>query len=694
MYITVLDDGDDECSVRISHLNGPPETITFTEGLLKMRSFVSLLAGYYRLSVRWGFDLCRSMPGSPWMDRLRRVAAHGPIDEAFTRSKLAKYSDDQNQHPFIFRLSPTDFTLFYITLQDRSYSVRVDLRQAKPRYVLINNPESSCLGGGYRNSSSNGKKSFPTHNALFDYIRSSVVVDKDFNFGTVGGLTLGFPATTAIEKGNHHLQKVVTVLIPSENDLPLNLLLCRDARKVAEEEEEEEAMKASGGSFGKGGSFQQPNLRIYASKDVKRSRLAITTNDVFCIRYGDIKEGQEKVTVKEFPSVDDVGHHLAEVSKWIHLQDSSIVNCRGLILNPFSVLFEFCDTSLADLLQSCNNADKKALPVGLLVQAGYCLAKALDYLYSQEFVHGAIRLEHIFVSAYKSEKMLRIKLGDPIGIHSKLRIGVFDTNRERPWLPPEFFHFQNSFPSTCSSSLHRLTSYGDVWAFGTTLWQIFNGGERPLDDPKVSLAISDHFRASDDSVKSILRSVEQLMRQCWVEDYTVRIQPCSILGRMSRLLSKVYSRNAYSVISNPNSKIQEPSSQQANLAQGGGLNSLEVNSAKNVRSSGSVANRNNPIRESQGLQRIYQFKSTQITGLNNERKHLVSQMSTVDGGQTFPKRFSLKALSDSAMNEENSIYSAQSSSTELPYYEPSLINNTQLTLLKTIGKVFVLFSFL
>lgn len=681
MYITLLEDGS---SVEVSHLNGAPDTINFTGGPLQMKSFVALLAGYYRLSYRWSFDLCRQMP-SPWIERLRKVSAHGPVDKPFTKAKLAKFADDAGRHvPFIFRLSRDDFTLFRISFQDRSYSVKVDLRRAVPEFVLLGDPGVGSQGG------SNGPtgRSFATHQALFEYIRSSVVGGGSGgsfgpNFGS-GSFSNSFsssassllsPSITS-NHGNHHPhQKVAVALIPSENDLPLNLLLCRDVRKIAEEEEA--ARKFTGGTFGKGGgTFQQQALKVIPAKDVKRSRLTITTNGLFCIRYGDIK-GEEKVTVKEFLSELSVGHYLAEVSRWIHLSDSSIVNCRGLIISPFAVLFEFCGTSLADLYQS-SSAQKRSLPVGLLVQAAYYLAKALDYLFSQEFVHGAIRFEHLYVSHF-TERTLHIKLGDPIGLRQLM--GVNDINRERPWLPPEFFNLQN--PSS-SFLFHKPTSYGDVWAFGTTLWQIFNGGERPLDDPRLSLALSSgspsHSSSGHTSGENqIPEDMGQLMRQCWLDDYSARIQPCSIFGRMSRLLNALYSRNEYSKINNNVAVLPHadsvPSGLDSRVNGANGSNAVTVTSGNDYYNS--FKRQFSGAKKKAAVSRkSSSSSSTLIRALAGSRQSLSNLSLT--SGQTDTTSVNL--------NEDSiSIYDVHLS-TEL--YELALINDDELKLLKTIGKVF------
>ncbi|KAH9400726.1 Tyrosine-protein kinase jak2, partial [Tyrophagus putrescentiae] len=543
MYITLLE-GHHGHSIEVSHVNGAPDTITFQSGP-QMRSFVSLLAGYYRLSQRQNFDICRDFP-SPWIDRLKRVSAHGPVDKEFTREKLTKFSDDAGKHvPFIFRLSRTDFTLFRISFLDKSYSVRVDLRRAAPEYVLMVDSGGGGGGGAGGGGGPSGR-SFPTHHALFEYIRSVVVGSSSSsnffppsNVSTTTSISSLLSSTPSSSSSNHS-GKVAIALIPSENDLPLSLLLCRD--KKAEDE-----LRRLNGSFGAGKGDRQ--LSVIPAKDVKRSQLTTTQNGLFCVRYGDIKGGEEKVTIKEFVSEASVGYFLPEIERWIHLQDSSIVNCRGIIMSPFSVLSELCGTSLADLFS--RHAE---LPVGLLVQAAYYLARSLDYLFSQDFVHGYIRFENLYVSHY-TERTLHIKLGDPIGFR-QLMGGVGGLQRDRPWLPPEFFDLQQSF------LYHKPTSYADVWAFGTTLWQIFNRGERPMDDPR-RLSMFAGFggfplsnanaAASGSSSSNIPPDVAKLMRQCWLDDYTARIQPCSIFGQMSRLLNAMYQRpvmNEYSKINN------------------------------------------------------------------------------------------------------------------------------------------------
>src|SRR5699024_2122809 len=98
MYITVLPDN----KIEISHVTGAPITFAFENGI-QMKSFVSLLSGYYRLSQRWNFDICKEYY-SPWIDRLRKISCHGPVNTEFVKEKLNKFGDENSKHvPFIFQ---------------------------------------------------------------------------------------------------------------------------------------------------------------------------------------------------------------------------------------------------------------------------------------------------------------------------------------------------------------------------------------------------------------------------------------------------------------------------------------------------------------------------------------------------------------------------------------------------------------
>lgn len=80
-----------EVEIEISRRNGIPIYLTFTSER-HLKSFVSLLDGYYRLSEKWSFSLCSDI-SSPHLSRLKNNKCHGPVNAAFAAKKLCEKAD-------------------------------------------------------------------------------------------------------------------------------------------------------------------------------------------------------------------------------------------------------------------------------------------------------------------------------------------------------------------------------------------------------------------------------------------------------------------------------------------------------------------------------------------------------------------------------------------------------------------------
>lgn len=80
-----------------------------------MESFISCLAGYYRLMVTWYFDLCNELQ-SPSLRNIceRYNNCHGPVSEEFSQQKLKAHGNEEGM--YIVRQSQTDFNSFYIDI--------------------------------------------------------------------------------------------------------------------------------------------------------------------------------------------------------------------------------------------------------------------------------------------------------------------------------------------------------------------------------------------------------------------------------------------------------------------------------------------------------------------------------------------------------------------------------------------------
>lgn len=85
-FISISQDG----TVQISRKNGIPTYLKF-ESFQIMQSFISLLDGYYRLMVKWTFNLCKEML-TPTLKRLHELKCHGPV--GYVKIRFDLFSDN------------------------------------------------------------------------------------------------------------------------------------------------------------------------------------------------------------------------------------------------------------------------------------------------------------------------------------------------------------------------------------------------------------------------------------------------------------------------------------------------------------------------------------------------------------------------------------------------------------------------
>jgi Janus kinase 2 len=77
-------------------------------------SFVTCLAGYYRLMVKWNVDLCRTFP-SPSLAKLKLIKCHGPIGGEFSYKKIEEKSNN-SLGAFIVRQCEREYDTYYIDI--------------------------------------------------------------------------------------------------------------------------------------------------------------------------------------------------------------------------------------------------------------------------------------------------------------------------------------------------------------------------------------------------------------------------------------------------------------------------------------------------------------------------------------------------------------------------------------------------
>jgi len=210
----------------------------------------------------------------------------------------------------------------------------------------------------------------------------------------------------------------------------------------------------------------------------------------------------------------------------------TIVRTYGIILDsPLSVIFEYLPLGPLDqYLQQCQDD----LEVIDLVEAATNLAKALFYLEENKFVHGNIRCRNAMVAS-RSCNSIRVKLADP---------GIFNgTEEELPWIPIEM--------SGSWKNVSR-TSASDIWAFGTTLWEIFSYGKKPcsgLSEVQVTRAFRMGWRPP--IPEKCPDQIYQIMLNTWTPDIHLRPKAQVVMRDVNRILYEVFNsrrKNAYDLV--------------------------------------------------------------------------------------------------------------------------------------------------
>lgn len=130
----------------------------------------------------------------------------------------------------------------------------------------------------------------------------------------------------------------------------------------------------------------------------------------------------------------------------------------------------------------------------------------MQYLFLQQenqIVHGRIRCSSLEVTQFAPEREFVVKLADP-GIPNDYSIS------DVPWVPIE--HYDNLNES-------RRNPKADIWAYSTTLWEIFSRGASPLHErPDMMNFFTTGNRLGKPLECSFLPAIYNLMLQGWDVD--------------------------------------------------------------------------------------------------------------------------------------------------------------------------------
>ncbi|GFS90101.1 tyrosine-protein kinase hopscotch [Nephila pilipes] len=464
-------------TVEISRQNGVPQYIQFINQEQR-HSFVSLLDGYYRLSEKWTFNLCKDLP-TPSLLNLRAMKCHGPISVSFAHKKLEEKSNNEIGC-YIIRECEKNYDVYYADV--------------------------------WISTKSAGSENISTFKITKDEEDLFVLEGWSDSFKTITQLL------------SHHAKENMLnfqrCIPPSEYDVS-NLLLCRRENKASN------SLKDRGDCSCTAQCIPHDAINFYKDVPKFEGKLTLVLQSQLKKSCADSRIVAAKILRKE-TKVTHLQEFLYQCDKVLYWQHDAIVSTIGMVLtSPTALVMEWLDLGTLDHYINKNESNLREVD---LVEAAYHLARALWYLEDQRVCHGNIRCHNVLVAVH-NDSSFKVKLTDP-GLISY-------TDADIHWIPPECYNDYSQASKSCLA---------DVFAFGTTLWQIFSSGSKPL--AGLSGKQAKEFYMNGNSLTflpSCLKEIVKLAEECWLHDQDNRKQPQSIVRDVNQILYEVYnSRRSHS----------------------------------------------------------------------------------------------------------------------------------------------------
>ncbi|VVD04448.1 unnamed protein product, partial [Leptidea sinapis] len=377
----------------------------------QLSSFISVCDGYYRLMVKWTFNLSKD-DETPSLKDLHRIKCHGPVGGAFSYRKLEE-KRSKKHGCYILRQCQDDYNVYYLDVCSKN--------SATETYKL------EFKGDGY-------------------------VFNKEKYF-SIERLV----SCHQNPEGRIYLNECIP---PSEYDKS-QLLLCGEPVKKGvriDQAELQEILKDNRSSEKVGSENITATYKaLWKLDETKKILVAFKTlqrdkaNDYLKVTLG----------TDGFLLASVLQEFIELASRWACVSSGAIVRLYGVTLSsPTALVLEYLPHGPFDHYLRDN--EDRIKPIHLKKVAA-SLARALWDLSEAGVVHGDIRCRRLLLAAHQADRIL-VKLSGPT-----LRRY---TPQDVHWIPVEFFMDMN---------LAKRSVTADIWAFATTLWEVFSYGQSPTD---------------------------------------------------------------------------------------------------------------------------------------------------------------------------------------------------------------------
>ncbi|XP_060746360.1 tyrosine-protein kinase JAK2a [Tachysurus vachellii] len=410
--------------VTINRQDGQTLELEFSS-LSEALSFISLIDGYYRLTTDAHHYLCKQVAPPRLLEGIQ-CNCHGPVSMDFAINRLRRCNNAKGM--YILRCSPKDHDKYFLS------------------FVV-----------GY--------------DGMFEYKHCQVVRSVAGEF-VLSGANCVFSSLSellhryqkeALRSEGHIFQ--FTKCCPPRNKEKTNLLICR-SDQVSDVPFSPSPLKHTQMVFHK---IHREDLQTMESLGQG------TFTQVFRgVRrelgdYGEVHEMDVVMKVLDkshrnyTESFFEAASMMSQISHKHLLLNYGICVCteEHIMVQEF-VRFGSLDTYL--------RRNRNSINITWKLEVAKQLAWAMHYLEDKSLIHGNVCAKNILLAREEDRKSHTppfIKLSDPgISISVQPREILIE---QIPWIPPE-----------CVEDHTNLSLATDKWSFGTTLWEIYTGGEKPL----------------------------------------------------------------------------------------------------------------------------------------------------------------------------------------------------------------------
>ncbi|OWF53418.1 uncharacterized protein LOC110446410 [Mizuhopecten yessoensis] len=423
-------------NVHLDRTNGRPEVLEFASTEIA-ESFVSCLDGYYRLIHDFYFSLCSQMEPIS-LQSLKRIKSHGPIETSCAIGKLNSKMDDQECY-YLCKQDVKNFDQFVLAYPSKGQIMTEIVQQESGVFYLLRDKE----------------KSFPDPGRLVPYLMQT-----EHNNILSNNMIRLKPNVEVCGVLKRLFMEEVEAIPEEDIQHKEDSVLSRQFQPIIIPESHLEMKKLIGI-----GKFTQVHEGTY--KD----------NKAVAVKFLRMGTSPQQL----YNCLEPFLYALRQQMKFREVEEPAFfAGILGVCMTmPIKIVMDYAkEGSLSHFF--ANRQTDQPIYLRHLVYAATQVAQGLFQLEERKLHHGNICCQNILVYRYDMSEIL-VKIGDPGMIQvyeSPLMVNNEKVNKKRlPWIAPELLD---------KDKQHRANMKSDIFAFGTTVWEMFALGENPIDKPPLS----------------------------------------------------------------------------------------------------------------------------------------------------------------------------------------------------------------